>query len=187
MNYLTLIVFCFVLLSSCSQDESQDADERKTNNSTTQNIDSINLSQNGITADFELIDPDTSLIRKQVWEENYTESMGYTYLTTYYQTVSEKDSIEYYDVENMDICAFHQQFEFDISYSKSSCEEIGYIEQIKFPKIDSKTAKEFVNKLFYDSWNTWTTDLKYEADGAGCYYTIIQEEDHTTIDIWCGC
>lgn len=187
MKFTASFIALFLLTASCTENETSELRGQQVQETTTENIDSIDLSQNGLTVAFELIDPDTAMIRKKVWKDNYVGSMGYTYLTSYYQATSEKDSIIYYDEESKDLCAFYQTFDYGITYSKSSCEEVGFIEQIKFPKIDNKSAKAFVNKLFYDSWNTWTTDLNYEADGAGCYYTINQEEHYTIIDIWCGC
>ena len=141
-----------------------------------------------VQLDFALVHPDTVALKK-VWEGNENfHSKGYLYLSEYYAIAGNKDSVEYYGDSEEYICQFYQEFEYGITYSKSNCsEEGGAEERITFPRLSNAEAHDFVNTLFNDPWNTWTTELTYEADGAGCYYSIIQKEQQTIISIWCGC
>lgn len=132
--------------------------------------------------------PDTNRLKALEKEQAYTASLGYLYLSEYYQANSERDSIHYYEWGTDAICAFQQSFENGITYKIWDCqEEGGGNEQLIFPLMDSSTVQTFIELLFYDEWNTWVSEFAYEPEGAGCYYTIQQTEDQTIIDIYCGC
>ncbi|CAG5080987.1 hypothetical protein [Parvicella tangerina] len=193
MKFLLPSLLILSFLSSC--DGADDSTENRVNEKDTTTVEEIEISEDEISlkepptppGGFELIIPDTALLKKNYPKGNLTMTQGYQYLSAYYDSIAPKDSLEFYE-QSQFLCHFYQEFEHGISYWKSSCgEEGGAQERITFPKIDDNIAKDFVNTLFYDPWNTWTTDLKYEADGAGCYYTIKQTTDKTIIDIWCGC
>ncbi len=188
--YLPLIVLSLFAVS-CEEAENNEApSEAAEEQPTVESIEPNEVETETIvaSAEFELVKPDTAALKTTYPKGDISFSMGYHYLTQAYSITSEKDSVEYYGDSKEFICHFYQTFEHGITYWKSNCsEEGGAQERITFPSLTNEQAKEFVNTLFYEPWNTWTTDLKYEADGAGCYYTIIQEDDQTIIDIWCGC
>ncbi len=142
-----------------------------------------------VWAQFSPIEPDTAKLNKLFIKKNYTQSVGYLYLKTYYKAISGKDSIQYHELNAKAVCAFKQRFEKDIQYIVWACKEAGGIsETIVFPKMELKVAKAFVHKLFYEALNnTWTSEYTYEPDGAGCYYKIIQTDTQTIIEIYCGC
>ena len=138
---------------------------------------------------FTLIDPDMDLIKKLYDSNNYEFSFAYFYLKENYTSVS-RDSIEYYEYEGEEdrICAFQESFELGIHYSIDECrEEGGMGESITFPLVDTMVMKAFIQKMFEDENNTWTDDANYEADGAGCYYNVINTDTTSTISIYCGC
>ena len=92
------------------------------------------------------------------------------------------------DLESNAICSFKQEFEGNIEYEIWHCKEAGGIsERLVFPRMENHTAKEFVLKLFYDKWNSWVSEFKYEPDGAGCYFEIEHSENQTAIDVYCCC
>ena len=138
---------------------------------------------------FELKNADTTKLKVVERVMDYSESLGYLYLKDNYKMTSDRDSIEYYDwLPEKEICAYSQAFENGIRYSVRQCREAGGItEKIILPKIETSKLKSFIELLFWDESNTWTTELKYEPDGAGCYYEIIQTESNSIIDIYCGC
>lgn len=190
--YLFLITFIFFV--SCGNEESspsgeettptKEVAEEKIEQTEEVHYDESLLDPTG----FELVIPDTVALYKTWKEQNYANSRGYLYLKENYKLAGPMDSVQYYGDSEEAICHFVQIFQYGISYSKSECsEEGGAQEKIILPRIDDALIHEFVNTLFFDPWNTWTTDLTYEADGAGCYYTIKQSEEHTIIDIYCGC
>lgn len=132
--------------------------------------------------------PDTAKLKSLEQQGSYGESLGYLYLMKYYKPISEKDSIIYSEWESNAICSFKQEFEGNIEYEVWHCKEAGGIsERLVFPRMENHTAKEFVLKLFYDKWNSWVSEFKYEPDGAGCYFEIEHSENQTSIDVYCGC
>jgi hypothetical protein len=132
--------------------------------------------------------PDTLKLKTLEVEGDHTQSLAHLYLSTYYETTSAKDSIAFYEWDANGVCAFQQSFENGISYKIDVCsEESGGNESISFPKMDNKAARKFIELLFYDKWNSWTSEKSYEPEGAGCYYSIEHSADRTTIDIYCGC
>ena len=132
--------------------------------------------------------PDTFKLKSIERKGNFGESLGYIYLKENYHVSSEQDSIIYYEWEPDIICAFKQDFEEGITYKVWQCKEAGGVsEQITFPRMENRTAREFIELLFYDRWNTWVSDLQYEPEGAGCYYKIDHSEKQTVIEIYCGC
>ena len=144
--------------------------------------------QESYAQNFKPIVPDTTNLKQQQLKNNQQESLGYLYLINNYKKETKKQSVRYYDYDANTMCAFEQTFENHIKYSVYQCdEEGGARESLSFPKTDLKTIKTFVETLFFDKYNTWKTDYKYEPDGAGCYYEIKQLEDKTVIDIFCGC
>lgn len=149
----------------------------------------IVLSSNIFCQTFELRQPDTTKLILIEDVLDYSESLGYLYLKEYYRVTSTKDSVEIYDWDpDGGICAFQQAFEFGIHYKLRQCKEAGGIaETITFPKTETTEIKKFIELLFYDDSNKWTDEYKYEPDGAGCYYEVIQNATSTTIEIYCGC
>lgn len=139
--------------------------------------------------DFVLEDPDTALILKKYKLLDYQQSIAYLYLTTNYKSIA-LDSLKHYDYEESEnrFCAFTETFEYNIQYSKDDCSMEGGIgESIIFPLIDTLTMKAFIQKLFEDDNNTWTDNMNYEADGAGCYYNVTNTDTTSKITIYCGC
>ncbi len=136
---------------------------------------------------FILHTPDT-LKLKQIRKSRYgKESISYLYLRNYYDTISVKNSVKYYDWSS-DICSFTQKFKGNINYSVSHCEEgMSIAEVIQLPKLKLKEIRKFIELLYYDSDNKWTSDYIYAPDGAGCSYEIKILKDRTIIEIFCGC
>lgn len=137
--------------------------------------------------DFILIIPDTVRLKKQVYAREYAGSLAYIYLKTYYEKASPQKPLEYFGGDTEKVCSFRQEFKQEISYYHWDCRENGANESITFPKMELKEVKEWLETLFYDKANSWTSDYNYEADGVGCYYEIKQTDRHTIIEISCGC
>lgn len=132
--------------------------------------------------------PDTDHLKALEKATTVTESLSYLYLCAYYTAISGKKALQYYAWEPDAICAFQQSFENGITYTVRNClEEGGGNEQLTFPLMDISTVRSFIERLFYDEWNTWVSEFAYEPKEAGCYYTIKQTENQTIIDIYCGC
>lgn len=151
-------------------------------------ITTILVTQLGYGQHFVPETPDTLKLKSIERQCEFSESLGYIYLKENYRVSSELDSIIYYEWEPDEICSFQRDFEYGIKYRVWNCDEGGgRSEQIIFPKMEVRTAREFIQLLFHDNWNTWISDFQYEPEGAGCYYQIVQSEKQTTIAIYCGC
>ncbi len=89
------------------------------------------------------------------------------------------------------ICGFYQGFENEIGYLVKACEipeGIGFEEILSFPKgMEIDSIKKFIETLYYSSENEWVSTYLYEPNGAGCYYKIVETEQKTGIERWCGC
>lgn len=131
---------------------------------------------------------DTAELRS-LWESNqYRYSKGYYYLKTYYNFKEERDSVQFMYPSDEEPCGFIETFAQGLEYRLQSCDkEGGGTERLRFPKMKLEEAQKFIRLLFYTKDNTWKDDYHYHADGAGCYYDIIQNESFTEIRIWCGC
>ena len=141
-----------------------------------------------IDSTFKLSIPDLDSIKLIHKKDSYRESIAYVYLREYYGVNGEKEEGAIAEWDSVNYCSFVQNFHFDIQYKTSQCNESGMSETITFPKIETERVKELINALFSTEDNTWVTNTSYEADGAGCYYLILQEDEKTTkIEIWCGC
>lgn len=150
---------------------------------------SVVYTGNSFAQTFELAQPDTAKLKLVRNVLDYSESLGYIYLKEYYKIKTPIDSVEIYDWDpEGGVCAFQQDFEFSIHYKLWKCREAGGItETITLPKIEITDIRKFIELLFYDEFNQWTDENRYEPDGAGCYYEIIQNETNTIIEIYCGC
>lgn len=137
---------------------------------------------------FSLVEPDTGTIHR-IWEENeYRIPQSLIYLQVHYGPGSGKEFVQSLEWSPKDTCAFHQIFDGSIRYQTWSCREAGgRTETITFPRLYTREARTFIETFFYDPANTWTSERHYEPEGAGCYYEIIQEKEHTVIKIYCGC
>ena len=134
--------------------------------------------------------PDTVKLNKHWENRQWSENIAYLYLRNYYTKSTKKDSLKYIEQEatnDKSICSFKQEFDSIIKYYTWDCKEAGIEENIEFPKIENADMKKFIELLFYDKWNTWISEFKYEPNGAGCYYEIKQERHKTILSIWCGC
>ena len=60
-------------------------------------------------------------------------------------------------------------------YYEDCDEEGGMTERITLPLMDITEVRKWIETLFYDPYNTWTSPMSYEPDGAGCYYEIIDK------------
>lgn len=138
---------------------------------------------------FELPYPDTLKIEKQIKETDYQHSSLYYYLLNNFGKVGLKDSVRFLSQTNQ-YCAYKQYFNHDISLRTHTCEEVGRDERIVFPKIESKALHPLIEAFFKTNDNSWQTDEYYgpKEDGeAGCYINIIQNENSTVLDYYCGC
>lgn len=132
--------------------------------------------------------PDTASLKRAVLDGNYTESLAYLYLKANYEQSSRKEPLEYAEWDSGSVCAFQQKFNPDIQYYYWECKEAkGSTESLVLPKMELPKARQFVETLFYNKDNSWTSDFNYEADGVGCYYEIVQTATDTRIEIFCGC
>lgn len=152
---------------------------------TTEKIKSNQVSENKVPS-FVLNIPSGKTLKKLL--ENDFEF--YDYLNISYKKTSEVFDVQLVGPgDDAHRCAFKQQFEFGIRYARDDCNEDGggLSEIIVLPKTDRQQVKKLINLLFKTSDNTWTSPTTYEPDGAGCYYTIIEDDKNTTIKRWCGC
>ena len=138
------------------------------------------------------VSPDTSQI-KQIWRDlEYSETIGYTYLSEYYESETKKVILEMTDPEWIEEapCSFWQKFEHDIYYEVNMCHYAGVNEKITFPKMETEEAQKLINELFHEKFNAWESEYIYApiGGGAGCYYMIQQDSFQTTTISWgCGC
>ena len=61
--------------------------------------------------------------------------------------------------------------------------------QIILPKMSTERLHRFIEKLYYEKGYIWYSESSYgpKEEGAGCYYEIIQKENQSIIDMYCGC
>lgn len=210
MKYILALII-FSLLFSCS--ENTKIEENKITSET--QVDSANLvleteepeselidfdtleledfidSTKFVQEEFKLAKVDTALVNKVYRDLSYMASDLYIYLRLNYNITSTKDSVQYFEGsdEISEECSFYQELDFNISYHTWNCKEEGggFEETVKFPKISTQEAGSLINELFYDEWNSWKSEFRYEPEGAGCYYEIKQTENNTIISVWCGC
>lgn len=120
-----------------------------------------------------------------VWEYKYT--LTYLYLKENYRVLSEMDSVEYWQGDTDEICAFQQNFDPGIRYSVKQCFEGGSFETLHFPKMRTETLRAWVEQMYETELNSWTSLFDYEPEDAGCYYHISQTDQYTVLEIYCGC
>lgn len=137
--------------------------------------------------DFHLKEPNVDRLNLLVDVWDYTYSNFYLYLKENYRALQEKDSIRY-DPFYENICSFNQSFEPGIHYYTKACEEAkGRLERIYFPKIRAEELKIFIERMYDNEENVWTTPFTFEPDGPGCYFSIQQTDQFTVLEIYCGC
>ena len=145
--------------------------------------------------EFELPIPSIDEFKKLKKENNKTDVVVYPYLSNYIKDVSGKFNIKNYAYPDYDICAFTQKFENDITYQVEYCKEAGGVsEKLVLPKTSKENLKRWVEFIYettsmevLNSWNNDQSIFKPQDDGAGCYFKIFEEVNHTTVDIYCGC
>jgi hypothetical protein len=146
------------------------------------------LSGTGSAQEFVLTKPDTAHLRKLEKQGDYTASLTYLYLQTYYKPVSPKDSVSYFEWDKESICAFRQDFVAGITYKVWNCDEgKGITEELTLPKIPLPALRDFMRELYHDKENTWVTPISYAPEEMGCFYDIVESDQSTTIQIYCGC
>jgi len=139
------------------------------------------------------LDSTKSAIDTIVYDENPIEYNTYGEWHEYIANNFDSTSLaiigydsSYYD--GYTICSFAQNFEKGISYSYGGCGEGGETEHITFPGYTKEQLYTLINTHFFIEDNTWNKDsTEYEADGAGCYYSIKIENDTASIHTYCGC
>jgi len=149
----------------------------------------------GIAQNFELRNPNVVELHVAMEKSNYTQEPTYLYLIRNYKVISEKTDLRKYNYADYNICAFTQTFEHGIVYSEEQCGETGGITtRLTLPKTERKSLIQWV-ELIYESlpmdiehgWNSNKTKFGPTDDGAGCYFEITETEEHTEIDMYCGC
>lgn len=184
-SYLLLLL----LVVSCNSHQVESSKESIVLESTEKVVEEIEeeIVPDELDSAFKLQIPIGDSIKQMREEEEYQVSLSYIYLREYYGEIGEKTDLTAQDWDSTSICSFVQEFHSNVVYQMSECGESGISETIIFPKIETEKVKQFINALFSTEDNTWATPTSYEADGAGCYYSIIQEEEATKIEIYCGC
>lgn len=156
----------------------------------------------------EIIDPDVindTVLLMELFPEggleeaegNYEEdsrnirlySEWYDYLLENYDTISVSNKVIGESAYGgLDICLFEQRFEQGIWFEYSGCGEGGANQSLVFPGFTKKELYEIINSEFFTEDNTWNEDsTSYEADGAGCYYSIEERNDSLFVSTYCGC
>jgi len=149
----------------------------------------------GIGQNFELKKPNVAELNAELKKTNYSQDVTYLYLNRNYKTESEKLDVKKYDYPDYSICAFTQKFEHGIVYSEEQCREAGGITtKLILPKTDNESLIQWIELIFKSSpmdiehgWNSEKTKFGPTDDGAGCYFEIIETENSTAIDMYCGC
>ena len=149
----------------------------------------------GIAQNFELKKPNVAELNAELKKTNYTQDITYLYLNRNYKAESEKLEVKKYDYPDYSICAFKQKFEHGIVYSEEQCREAGGITtKLILPKTDNESLIQWIELIFKSSpmdiehgWNSEKTKFGPTDDGAGCYFEIIETENSTAIDMYCGC
>jgi len=147
------------------------------------------LAQIGVGQSFQLVEPDKDEIMEALTHVKERMSTAQMYLEKNYGAMGEPDSIVHYDDGSSPICAFQQTYQPNIMYKQEACMEVGLNETLIFPKVSTEALHRFIDLLYSDEENVWSTETIYEPKegGAGCYYEIIQKEDCSIIDSYCGC
>ena len=136
---------------------------------------------------FYLIKPNRFKI-DSLFKSDYSTTRAYIYLKEYYLSTTNKQDVQFDEWDSITPCSFTELFQYGIKYEVYNCSEEGGIsEKMIFPKIELDSVKHFIMQLFSVEENSWVTNTSYEADGAGCYYGIVEEEDSVKIEIYCGC
>lgn len=141
---------------------------------------------------FQPVNPDVQKMR-QLLEKDYSINNNLIYFDSNYKAVTGKTDIKLdADFDNIE-CGFTKKYEPGITYIFENCGEAKpQREKIIFPKISSKSLKNWIELLYQSNLteikNVWHNENEYSPHDreAGCYYKIIQGKKKTTIDIWCG-
>lgn len=115
------------------------------------------------------------------------------YFNAFYPSDTPKDSILYQDDFEYakdwghEECGYHKMFEQGISYRTNSCGESGGSEYIVIPTENIASVRTLLEILDQNKENKWESRNSYNADGAGCYFDLKQENGKVIISTYCGC
>lgn len=137
--------------------------------------------------------PDVDKLKKILLNSNYTVNNNLIYFDSNYIAITEKINIKLDpDFDNTE-CGFTKKYKPGIIYIYENCGEAKPLQEtIIFPKTTNKILAPWIELLYQSNAteikNIWYDNNKYGPHDkeAGCYYTIKQGKDTTSIDIWCG-
>ncbi|MAD98025.1 MAG: hypothetical protein CMB99_11930 [Flavobacteriaceae bacterium] len=124
-------------------------------------------------------------------KSNYKMNIIHSYLIANYRVASGNPMTKKLGKEK---CKYRRQFKPNIVYKMNDCEEgKGSFETVIFPKAAMNNLKKWVEQIYRTQpmeikniWYPGTTEYGPEPRQEGCYYKILQEEDRSVIEIWCG-
>jgi len=179
MKKLILLFPLSLFLLSCEENSTNNAEKISTETS----VDSITIPEDD-TLNIVLIEEE---IEKASSYNLYSD--WHQYLVENFDTLSPSNRIIGESAHGgLDICHFEQQFEKGILFKYGGCGEGGANESITFPGFTKKEMFQIINTNFFTEDNTWNEDsTSYEADGAGCYYSIEERNDTLFVSTYCGC
>ncbi len=115
---------------------------------------------------------------------NVQEEAGYLYLTTNFDTLTSKKSLEKERSAGAP-CIWKQVFRSGITYSTNNCKASGASYKIETACTDKKTLTALVDIIFQQTLNMWDADssnYKPILEGPGNYYSI-QKNPKGTYDL----
>ena len=143
-------------------------------------------------AQFIFKEPNVDDLKKKL-DQNPSLDIIQLYLSANY-SASNKSELNYYAGSN-EICAYKQVFDEEIQYLIDECaEEGGVRSKLILPKASLHQLKEWIVKMdsndlteIDNSWNENGTIYRPTDKGVGCYYSIINNDKSTIVEVWCGC
>ena len=178
MKKLILLIPISIFFLSCEQTQTSKTEEVK-----------IEVQTDSIPElEIDSVD-DIEIVEYQLPRDFSLYSDWYDYLLENYDTISASNKIIGESAHGgKDVCHFDQRFELGITFSYGGCGEGGASESIVFPGFTKEELYEIINSKFFTEDNTWNEDsTSYEADGAGCYYSIEERNDSLFVSTYCGC
>jgi hypothetical protein len=143
---------------------------------------------------FQLKQPDVAKLKAIVEKDPMqNEHLLLLYFENNYKATSGKIDVRLDPDFNNKECGYSKKYEFGIVFTTNNCGEASPLKQtITFPRTDINQLKKWVENIYKadltDVPNKWKGNEYIPKDEeAGCYYTIKQEKEKSTIEIFCGC
>lgn len=140
--------------------------------------------------------PDAKKIQVQLEKDSANDEIYY-YLLNNYTPISKQLEKKMNEWEKSRLCAFKQNFEYNINYAIDQCGEASGIQiEVVFPNIKRKAMMQWIEQISSVNpmsntsnyvWKENNTKFEPKEAEAGCYYSITETGKNTIVNLYCGC